>query len=321
MHREQKIRVVLFCLSVVVFFTGLPFILFNALGYKFNPRTLRFTKAGLVALRTQPAGASIYLDRKLLKDKTPVTIAELLPGRYHLRVVLEDYYPWAAEVNVAAGKVVRFEKIILFSTRPDIEKLNNGNSVSFWLEDKRGEIYYINQEDRGIYRSDLDGEGAERVCDFPRTLRPPINWRVSADTEKLLCFDSHQLIVVPLSSQSGLSIEEEAFPSNITREPIVDAFWHSDSYHIIVVTQKNIEILEARPDSGPVILANLNKPDTTSFYDVKTDTLYFLDSQQASDGIFYDNIYRLDLNTRFSAFKELMKLRANGQGQKVKKNP
>ena len=128
-------------------------------------------------------------------------------------------------------------------------------------------------------------------------------------------------MVVPLHTQGGPGIKGNPFPSNITQDSIVDAFWHSDDYHIIVVTQKNIEALEARPDALPVILVNLNKQDTTSFYDPKADRLYLLDSQQAADGMFYDNIYRLDLNTRFSAFKELMKLRANGQAQKIKKNP
>lgn len=211
MHREQKIRVVLFCLSAAVFFTGLPFILSNALGYKFNPRTLRFTKTGLIALKTQPAGASIYLDKKLFKDKTPATINELLPGTHHLKVVLEDYYPWSAEVNVGAGKVERFEKIILFPTRFNVEKLNSENCLSFWLDDKRNTVYYINREDRGIYKLDLNGEGLNRICVFPGAIIPPVNWKVSADAEKLLCFDRRQLIVLPLHSQNNPAIEGALF--------------------------------------------------------------------------------------------------------------
>lgn len=312
---------VLFYLSAAVFFAGLPVILSSALGYKFNPRAFRFTKTGLIALRTQPAGARVYLDKKLFKDKTPAAIAELLPGRHHLKVVLEDYYPWSAEVNVGAGKVERFEKIILFPTRFNIEKLNSDNCLSFWIDDKRDLLYYLNREDRGMYKLDLNTEAAEKIGVFSGTPHPPVSWKLSADSERLLCFDRRQLIALPLDTQGGPGIEAAMFGANIIQDAITDAFWHSDNYHIIIVTKKSIAALEARPGSLPLTLVNLNKADTISFYDAKSDTVYFLDTQQAGDGMFYDNIYRLDLNTRLSAFRDLLKMRANGQAQKFKKSP
>lgn len=320
-YKEQKIRFVLYWLSFLVFFMGLPSILSYALGYKFNPHALRFTKTGLIALKSQPAGASIYLEKKLFKDKTPATINELLPGTYHIKVALEEYYPWVAQVMVEAGKVARFEKIILFTTRPNIEKLSNESALSFWLDDKRDIIYYVSQEDNSIYKSQLDTEDYRKISDFPRQLCPPIKWKLAPDGEKLLCFDLHQLLAVPLHPQDGLPVEKKSFPLDVTQDTIVDVFWHSDSYHIIVVTDKNIEALEAMRSSRPVNLVSLNKNSTCAFYDVRADILYFLDSQQAGDGKTYDNIYRLDLNTKFYPFRELMKLRANGQGQKIKKNP
>ncbi|MDI6605692.1 MAG: PEGA domain-containing protein [Candidatus Omnitrophota bacterium] len=321
-YREQKIRFVLYWLSVLVFFMGLPSILSYALGYKFNPHTIRFTKTGLIALKSQPAGAGIYLEKKLFKDKTPATINELLPGAYHIKVALGGYYPWVTEVRVEAGKVARFEKIILFPTRPDIEKVNSESSLSFWLDDKRDIIYYVSEEDNSIYKSELDTEDYRKVSDFPRQVSAPIKWRLAPDGEELLCFDLHQLLIVPLYSQSAAApAEKKAFPLEVSPDTIVDAFWHSDSYHIIVVTDKKIEALEAMPSSKPVNLLKLNKDSTCAFYDLRADILYFLDSQQAADGKIYDNIYRLDLSTKFYPFRELMKLRTNGQGQKVKKNP
>jgi len=142
MHREQKIRAFLFYLSLLIFFTCLPFILFFALEYKFNPRTFRFAKAGLVALKTQPQGAAIYFENKLLNEKTPATLNELLPGRYNLRLELENYYPWAGVVEVEAGKVTRLEKIILFALRPNIKELSKNKISSFWVDKEDIRIYY-----------------------------------------------------------------------------------------------------------------------------------------------------------------------------------
>lgn len=92
MLNEQKIRAILFYLSLLIFLAGLPFILSFALGYRFDARNLRFTKTGLIVLKTQPQGASIYLDGRLLSDKTPYTIVELIPAEYNIRTEISFRY-------------------------------------------------------------------------------------------------------------------------------------------------------------------------------------------------------------------------------------
>ncbi|MCX5711685.1 MAG: PEGA domain-containing protein [Candidatus Omnitrophica bacterium] len=143
MYIEQRIRAILFYLSVLVFITTLPFILSFALGYKFNPKTLHFTKAGIIVLKTQPGSASIYLNDKLLDAKTPATIDELLPGTYQVKLTIENYYPWVDSIQVEAGKVSRFEKIILFPLRPQVTQLNQDRVTSFWIDEPSGLIYYV----------------------------------------------------------------------------------------------------------------------------------------------------------------------------------
>ena len=110
MFKEQEIRAVLFYLCVAVFFAGLPVILSFSLGYKFNPRTFKFTQTGIISLKTQPAAADVYLNGKPLDMKTPATINELLPGSYNVKVGLKGYYPWIYQANVEPRKVTRFEK-------------------------------------------------------------------------------------------------------------------------------------------------------------------------------------------------------------------
>ena len=143
MLREQKIRSVLYYASVLVFFMSLPYILSYALGFKFNPRTLKFTKTGIIAIETQPAGASVYLNGVLLDKKTPVTVQELLPGKYNVRIELERHYPWSSDTTVEGRRVSRLDKIILFPLRPNAKKLNKEKISSFWVDKERGRIYYV----------------------------------------------------------------------------------------------------------------------------------------------------------------------------------
>jgi len=295
---EQRIRVLLFFLSVTIFLTGLPIILSFALGYKFDRRTLKFTKTGLIVFRTQPAGANVYLNRQLLDIKTPVTLTELLPGNYNIMLVLDEYYPWINDVRVDANRVTRLEKIILFPLRPDVKQLNRYNFSSFWVDEAKEDIYYIGFEENSIYSSDLHGQHYRRLANFTGLTTKPLGWKVSPDRNKFLYFNTNQIGFSYFVLSADMDKRRPSFIINYPLGKIIDVFWHSDSYHIIIVGENDIEAMEARPHSRPVFLTNRNKKSGAVSYDISTDTLYFIDSQEASDGNTYDNLYKLELNSR-----------------------
>ncbi|MEI6631686.1 MAG: PEGA domain-containing protein [bacterium] len=240
---------------------GLPPILSSTLGYKFNRHTLKFTKAGLIVLKTQPAGATVYLDKKLLNLKTPATINELLPGKYHIRFELDKHYPWSREVEVEAGKVTRLEKIILFPLRSAIKQLNT-ERLSFFLADEEKEtLYYINQTEGAIYKSDLEGEHFERVAGFIKITPQDLKWKISSDRHKLLYFNNSQIGIVNLISPKDSVTVQPGFIFNYTEAKIIDIFWQSDSYHLLLASNKSIEILKTEYHSWPLVLVTLTKKD------------------------------------------------------------
>lgn len=307
MLSEQRIRQILFYLSLLIFFIGLPFILSFALGYIFDMRTLKFTKAGLVDLETQPQGAIVYLNKVLLKEKTPTTIRELLPGTYSITLELDNHYPWVRDVLVEAGKVTRLDKIILFPLRPNVKQMNKDKVSSFWLDLDKGKTYYLNHEESAIYRSDLEGESFEKIGSFAGINFPVKEWKVSPDREKLVCFNQRKIAVVHLNPEpSLLSGQGAPILLDDPNRRIYDVFWHSDSYHLILVTDRNIEAQEASPKSTPVILVDLNTKNASVFYNDTEDALYFMDSEKALDGKFYDNVYKLEIGTKFSPFQGLI---------------
>lgn len=317
MSNDQRIRAVLFYLSVTIFFIGLPAILSSSLGYKFDPRTFKFTKTGIISLKTQPQGASIYLDGKLLNDKTPATINELLPGSYNLKLELKYHYSWLFQVNVEPRKVVRLEKIILFPMRPDIEQLNQDKVSRFWLDKDNSRIYYFNREGGVLYESDLKGERFKEIGDIPAGFIPfPKELKLSPDKAKLLIFNAHQIAVLYPKPQGDPSSAQPPVLLNFPGQQINNVFWHSDSYHLVLVTDRNIKVTEMQGRSGLVNLVNLNSRVSQVFYDTNNDTLYFMDSQTGGEeGVAYDNVYKLELNKKAVLLDDLIKLRQNAKEQ------
>lgn len=307
MSTEQRIRAALFYISVIVFVTWLPFILSFALGYKFNPKHLKFTKTGLIVVKTQPSGATVYLNNRLLNEKTSATIDELLPGRYNVKIKLEKYYPWAGDVDISPGTVCRLDKIMLFPRRANIKQVNKLQFSSFWLGHDANEIYYLSRDGKSIYRSNLEGEQLEKIGDYLEISPRPKKWLLSEDKEKLVYFNQHQIAIVYLKKAFQDAHPETSFVLTYPDRFIHDVFWHSDSYHLVLILSDSIEVLEAKPKGVSVNLVTLSKESPFSFYDAKTDTLYFVDTQRAVDGNLYDNLYTLALNNKLFGFGELMK--------------
>lgn len=308
----QKIRGGFFYLSLFLFFTGLPFIISFALGYKFNINTLRFTKTGLIYVKTQPEGAKIYLNGRLLAEKSPASIQELIPGVYKIALELEQYYPWKGEVDVEAGQASRLDKIILFPIKPDIEQLNQEGFSSFRIKPERKLIYYLNQNKRIVYRSDLDSGNFEDIASLPADsawnyAAQITGWDVAGDNKKMFIFNPHQISVIFFDTQNDYDFAGSFVFLEYPREKIINVFWHSDSYHLIVLTNKHIQVIESAVLTKPVDLVELNKQEALAFYDSKEDVLYFTDSPKKSEDKPDSNLYRLELNTNLYLLEKLIR--------------
>lgn len=303
----QRIRGLLFYLSVFLFFAGLPFILSSSLGYKFNARTLKFTKTGLIFVKTQPDGAKIYLDGKLISEKSPASIHDLAPGVYKIVLELAQHYSWKGEVDVEAGKASRLDKIILFPLRPNLQQLNRERFSTFRIDTERKEIYYLDQVNKTVYRSNFDAGNFEDIVSLPQNFTPINGWEVSADRRKLFIFNEHQISVVCFDNQGDYGYPDFPVYLDYPQEKVINVFWYSDNYHLIVLTDKHIQVTESRAQAKSINLVELNKEGVDAFYDAKEDVLYFSDSQRSSNGSFYNNLYRLDLSTNFLSLERLMK--------------
>jgi hypothetical protein len=303
----QKIRAILFYFSVFLFFTGLPYIIAFSLGYKFNPHTFKFYKTGLIYIKTQPEGAKIYVNGKLIPERSPASIYELIPGIYKIVLELQQHYPWKGEVDVEAGKALRLDKVILFPLRPDLEQLNQERFSSFRIDTEKKIIYYLDEENKVVYRSNLDGNNFEDVVSLPERFGQIIGWDISADKKKIFIFSHHQIGVLFFDTPIDHDYSDSPILLDYPQEKIINVFWHSDSYHLIVLTNRYVQAIESRPRALPINLVKLNNEEAVAFYDIKEDTLYFTDTQRSPGGLIYNNLYRMRLNTGLYLLDILMR--------------
>ncbi|MDP3041443.1 MAG: PEGA domain-containing protein [Candidatus Omnitrophota bacterium] len=302
----QRIRGVLFYISLFSFFIGLPFILSFALGYKFNTHTLKFVKTGLIFVKTQPAGAKVYLNGELIAERSPTSMQELLPGSYKVTLELAQHYPWKGQVEVEAGKVSRVDKVILFPARPNLRQLNQEKFSSFRIDTEKKVVYYLDQEKKVLYRSNLDANNFEDIASLPDKFTQVNGWEVSSDKRKLFIFNQHQISVIFFDTQVDYEYAASTVFLDYPQEKIMDVFWHSDSYHLVVLTDKNVQVIESRPGAAAINLVALNKAGSAAFYDTKEDALYFSDSQRSLDGSAYNNLYKLELSANLYLLEKLI---------------
>ncbi len=299
--RDNVLRHIAFFFSLALYLTLLPIILSYSLGYHIDFHKLVIYKTGILSLRSTPSGASIYINGKLHSDITPARIEELRPGVYPVEVKREGFYPWQKELAVRPNMVTRAESILLFPTLQVTEKVSDRETDNFFIPDDRSQVYYMTRS--GLYKSNMDGANPKKLSSYSAWPSEITGKKLSPDGRKILYFNGNGIWIIYLSrlrltkDGDAAEVEEVLKGSGAIKE----AFWHSDSNHIIFVSGKDINVLEIGKGGGKNIVT-LNRcahQPKGVYYDTYNDSLYFNDSPDGKS-----ILYRLDLREKF--FGKLM---------------
>ncbi len=98
----------------ITFVALAPAVVFYTAGYRWNPKKGAIERNGTLIIDTAPKGATIILNGKTLEDRTPVTIQNVAPGTYTIRLEYKDYHPWEKTLEVKAERVTFANNIRLW---------------------------------------------------------------------------------------------------------------------------------------------------------------------------------------------------------------
>ncbi len=122
-----KIRVFLFLLTIVVVgFFGF-YISYYARGYRLNLGTLKFEPNGILVIKSEPDGASVYINGTL-KAATNANLS-LPPGVYDVEVKKDGYFSWYKRLTIEK-EIVTNASVSLFRQVPSLSPLTFSGSVN-----------------------------------------------------------------------------------------------------------------------------------------------------------------------------------------------
>jgi hypothetical protein len=141
-------RRIVYIAFIIIFLIITPIIILYTAGYRYNFQKHRIQKTGILILKSNPAGASIYLNDELKKEKTQARIANLLPDDYNIKIEKENFYPWQKTLPVESRLTTFAENITLFEKNLPVEVVET-NSELFDLSPDKIKIVYLDKKETG----------------------------------------------------------------------------------------------------------------------------------------------------------------------------
>lgn len=150
MKTIKVLKIALFWGVIAISFIMIAILLVvSAVGYRVNYENLSLQKTAILAIKTLPKDAIVYINGKALDNKTPIRLTGLTPNFYELKIEKSGYTAWQKSVQVEGGFAYDFDNVVLFLQDPLIEKVSNPlpEGIAAAVPDKDlliddGEIWY-----------------------------------------------------------------------------------------------------------------------------------------------------------------------------------
>ncbi len=158
----KKFRYLLLLLGFIVFIVLAPLIVLYVRGVTYDFDKKAFVTTGILAVRSEPKDAGIYLNNQLKKE-TSGDIKFVAVGEYEVSVKKDGYFPWSKRLTIKSGQVTWsspiFNKIYLLLKNPITQNLVNkvtdiygrADSVAFITDESLNIVPINNPANPKIY--------------------------------------------------------------------------------------------------------------------------------------------------------------------------
>ncbi|MDP1710118.1 MAG: PEGA domain-containing protein [bacterium] len=145
-----KLRVLIFLSTILVVGVIGVFASYYARGYRFSLKTLKFLPNGILVVKSEPDGASVYINGEL-KTATNATVF-LSPGTYDLEVKREGFFAWQKRIKIDK-EVVTQASVSLFKNVPSLSPITFEGALNPVVSPGGTKIAFM-VPDAGLYTID-----------------------------------------------------------------------------------------------------------------------------------------------------------------------
>lgn len=202
-----KIRVIFFIITLIVVGSVGLFASYYARGYKLNFETLKFQPNGILVLKSEPDGASVYVNGEL-KTATNANIS-LPPGTYDIEVRREGFFSWYKRL-VIEKEIVTQAVISLFKNVPSLSPITQTGVINPIMSEDGSKIVYsvlpgknVASDKIGLWALDTFslplgfGAGPKRITDGDMT---NATYAFSPDGRQIILTISNSIFVIDTGS-------------------------------------------------------------------------------------------------------------------------
>ena len=174
-----KIRVIFFLITLIVVGSLGLFVSYYARGYRLDFASFKFQPNGILVLRSEPDGASVYINGDL-KTATNASIS-IPPGTYDVEIRKDGYFSWYKRL-IIEKEIVTQASASLFKNVPSLSPITSVGAVNPVMAEDGGKIAYsvLPGKDVGADKSGLwvldtfslplgFGAGPKRITDGDMT--------------------------------------------------------------------------------------------------------------------------------------------------------
>ncbi|MBU1037205.1 PEGA domain-containing protein [Patescibacteria group bacterium] len=146
----MNIRVtrIVYTFFILIFLVFSTYLLFYALGYRYNSSKNRIEKTGVLFVKSYPRNAEVYLNGKRHKNNTPTPVNRLLSNSYEIKVTKEGYSDWYKTLPVYPQTTTFVEDITLFKNQFDFQKILSGNFTSLLFSPYKDKVALVEKREK-----------------------------------------------------------------------------------------------------------------------------------------------------------------------------
>ncbi len=208
-----KVRVIFFITTLIIVGILGIFASYYARGYRLDLKNLKFQPNGILVLKSEPDGASVYINGEL-KGATNANLS-IAPGTYDLEIKKDGYLPWYKRI-VIEEEIVTQATISLFKSVPSLSPTTFSGASNVVISEDGSKIVYsvlpskdLTEDKVGLWALDTYslplgfGNGPKRIAEGDMS---DATYMFSPDSTQLLLTVSEGIFLI--SSESFTSQNE-----------------------------------------------------------------------------------------------------------------